>query len=255
MAFRAPLSQRGWESHQPQEERHSRYLPHLQATQQIPASPSRRDPASPELLGGEVLVPSHRRARRLRTGQRRAAAGRVPSCPVLSPPVPCCLVLSRPAAAAPGVPWRGEAKGGSGAARPSGCSERVPLPARTCLYQALAGRAEAEPPAAPAQAALRGRRCPDSTERPGLGAVSGRPGQRAQEQQEQQRAGAGQGRSRGHVLGEPGVRPRPGARDIAGLPSALGMLLYQPHSPGRLSQRKLFRFSASSPFLRGLRVH
>lgn len=33
-ACRASVSQRRWESHQPQEEHHSRYLPHLQATQQ-----------------------------------------------------------------------------------------------------------------------------------------------------------------------------------------------------------------------------
>ena len=81
-ASRASLSQRRWENHQPQEEAHSRYLPHLQATQQNPASPSRRNPASSEVLGGEVLVPSQRRDRRLRTaGHRcvqRAAAGPVP---------------------------------------------------------------------------------------------------------------------------------------------------------------------------------
>lgn len=72
-ASRASLSQRHWESHQPQEEPHSRYLPHLQATQENPASPSRRNPASSEVLGGEVLVPSQRRDRRLRAAGQRCA--------------------------------------------------------------------------------------------------------------------------------------------------------------------------------------
>lgn len=89
-ASRAPLSQRRWESHQPQEEPHSRYLPHLQATQQNPASPSRRNPASSELLGGEVLVPFQRRGRGLRDAgalsRRRRGSGRVGSGPVRSCP-------------------------------------------------------------------------------------------------------------------------------------------------------------------------
>lgn len=72
-ASRASLSQRHWESHQPQEEPHSRYLPHLQATQENPASPSRRNPASSEVLEGEVLVPSQRRDRRLRAAGQRCA--------------------------------------------------------------------------------------------------------------------------------------------------------------------------------------
>lgn len=152
-AFRASLSQRRWESHQPQEERHSRYLPHLQATQQNPASPSRRDPASSEVLGGEVLVPSQRRSRRLRTaGQRRARPA-----PGGSPPVP-----SRPVLSCAGCRL---ARGGKGRVRGSVHKQMlragVPLLARTCLYQAVPDRAEAEPPAAPAEAAVRGRRCPD----------------------------------------------------------------------------------------------
>lgn len=53
-ASRASLSQRRWESHQPQEEPHSRYLPHLHAAQQNPASPSRGEiPPLRRFLGGE----------------------------------------------------------------------------------------------------------------------------------------------------------------------------------------------------------
>lgn len=155
-AFRASLSQRRWESHQPQEERHSRYLPHLQATEQNPASPSRRNPASSEVLGGEVLVPSQRRDRKLRTAGYRCvqqAAGGGGSYPA---------TVGTAAPAGSGAALHGVAKEGSGALCIGRCFELgsccLPAPAFIRLFPN--GRRRSFP-AAPAEAAVRRQRCPD----------------------------------------------------------------------------------------------
>lgn len=280
-AFRASLSQRRWESHQPQEERHSRYLPHLQATQQIPASPSRRDPASSEVLGGEVLVPWQRRARRLSTaGQRRARPAKAGSPPVLSCPLLSCPLLSAPVLSAPvpscPVPHRlPQARGGKGRVRGSVHRRMlragVPLPARTCLYlrlfrwggggasrrsrtgcrasqdgDALTDRAPEGLRAAP----LRSDRLRSAA---GSGLCPSCPGQRTAA--EPLELGAGALPREGMSQGSPGSAPapEPGARDSRRSPFGrfCTTLRPQPHSPGRMPQRKrtLLRFSASSPLL------
>lgn len=136
-ASRASLSQCGWESHQPQEEPHSRYLPHLQATQQNPASPSRRNPASSEVGGGEVLVPSQRCDRRLRTAglrcvqqawERVLCRHRRHGCTGL---LRCRFT-------------RGGQGGVRGSVHRQMLRSRDLLLARTCLYQAVPERPEAE---------------------------------------------------------------------------------------------------------------
>lgn len=133
-ASRASLSQRRWESHQPQEEPHSRYLPHLHAAQQNPASPSRGEiPPLRRFLGwGE-------RSLSLRGDSR--TAGRGLSSPGFAGKGAACAGLAEEGGRA-GV-WGGRGVPGASVPRQM-LRAGVLLLARTCLYQAVPQEPEAE---------------------------------------------------------------------------------------------------------------
>lgn len=253
MAFRASLSQRRWESHQPQEECHSRHRPHLQITQQNSASPSRRDPASSEVLGGEVLVPAPNGSGRRDSGAR----GRGRQGPL----------LSRPAPAAPGVASRRVAQDGSEAPRTRRCFELgsrcSPAPAFIRLFPI--GRRRSFPPLpqrlpcgdgdALTDGAPGGRRAAPQA----LGCVRVALGSWAANSSgpELLALGAALG-ALPRVCPRGARRPRPQRSRAPGTTTGLrsGSLdafvlasLPQPHFPDKLSQRKrtLLRFSATSP--------
>lgn len=134
-AFRTSLSQRPWDSHQPQEEPHSRYLPHLQATSKIllplpgEIPPLRRSlgARSLSLRGGATEDCGPRGHRRV---QRRGS-------------YPTAL-----ATAAPAGSGAASARSGQGGVRGSVHRQMlragVLLLARTCLYQTAPERPEAE---------------------------------------------------------------------------------------------------------------